>query len=144
MNELQTSDLYRQLVHSAPDAVMVTDAQGKIILWNPGAEAVFGYTADEALGKPLDIIIPERLRQRHWEGFRQTMDTGLSRYGAKDLLTVPAHRRDGTQFSCEFSIAPLRGEDGRLFGMGAIMRDVTARRNEEKSLRERLAALEKK
>jgi nitric oxide dioxygenase len=142
MEEPQTPDLYRQLVHSAPDAVMVTDAQGKITLWNPGAEEVFGYTAEEALGQTLDIIIPERLRNRHWEGFRQTMDTGLSRYGAKDLLTVPAYRRDGSQFSCEFSIAPLRGEDGRLVGMGAILRDITARRNEEKALRERLAALE--
>ena len=144
MEELQTSDLYRQLIRSAPDAVMITDAQGKIILWNPGAEAVFGYTTGEALGKTLDLIIPERLRHRHWEGFRQTMDTGVSRYGAKDLLTVPACRRDGTQFSCEFSIAPLRGEDGRLVGMGAILRDISARRNEEKALRERLAALEGK
>ncbi len=142
MKDLKSSDLPLALIRNAPDAVMATDAEGKIVLWNPGAEAVFGYSAAEALGKTLDLIIPERLRPRHWEGFRQTMDTGLSRYGAQDLLTVPAIRRDGTQFSCEFSIAPLRGEDGALVGMGAIMRDITMRRNEERALRDRLAALE--
>lgn len=136
-------DLAARLVQSAPDAVLVTDMKGKIVLWNPGAEAVFGYTAEEAIGQTLDIIIPERLRARHWEGFRQTAGTGKSRYGAQELLSVPALRRDGSQISCEFSLAPLRGEDGAMTGMGAILRDVSVRRKEEKILKERLAALEK-
>lgn len=142
MADQYTPDLSRQLIQNAPDAILITDPQGNIVLWNPGAEAIFGYTAEEAVGQPLDLIIPERLRTRHWEGFRGTMTTGLSRYGAKDLLAVPALRRDGSQISCEFSIVPMRGSDGSLVGMGAIMRDITARRNEEKALRERLKALE--
>lgn len=143
MTTILGPDLATRLIQSAPDAILVTDRRGIIILWNPGAEAVFGYTADEALGQTLDLIIPEKLRPRHWEGFRQTAQTGKSRYGARDLLTVPALRRDGTQISCEFSLAPLPGEDGAMCGMGAILRDVSPRRKEEKDLKERLAALEK-
>lgn len=142
MTEEQSSELARDLIQSAPDAVLATDREGIIRLWNPGAEALFGYPAAEALGRTLDIIIPERLRPRHWDGFRATMATGKSRYGAQELLSVPALRRDGSQISCEFSIAPLKGEDGTLVGMGAILRDVTPRHKKEKALKERLAALE--
>lgn len=143
MANMQIPDLAARFIQNAPDAVLITDVRGNILLWNPGAEAVFGYTAEEAVGQTLDLIIPERLRPRHWEGFHNTAATGTSRYGAKELLSVPALRRDGTQISCEFSLAPMRGDDGTLLGMGAILRDVTARRKEEKALRERLAALER-
>jgi PAS domain S-box-containing protein len=133
--------LCRQIVEHAPDGVIVADRDGIIRLWNDGAEAIFGYRSDEALGQTLDLIIPERLRPRHWEGYRQVMATGQTRYG-RELLAVPAVRKDGERISLEFSIALLRDPAGELSGTVAIIRDVTARWERDRALRARLAALE--
>jgi PAS domain S-box-containing protein len=133
--------LCRSIVENAPDAMVFADREGKIRLWNAGAEAMFGYSAEEALGQSLDIIIPENLRGRHWEGYNRTMATGETKYG-KDLLAVPGIRKDGTRISLEFSIVMLRGDDGQLLGPAAILREVTARWKKEKELKDRLAALE--
>jgi len=133
--------LCKEIVENAPDAMIFADREGVIRLWNSGAEAMFGYTADEALGKSLDIIIPENLRGRHWEGYHRTMATGETKYG-KDLLAVPGIRKDGTRISLEFSIVMVRDESGRLLGPAAILRDVTARFLKEKQTREKIAALE--
>ena len=83
------------LLHSASDAIIATDREGNITFWNPGAERIFGFTAKEAVGQSLDLIIPENLRARHWSGFRHTMATGTSRYGHGDLLSVPGLTKDG-------------------------------------------------
>ncbi len=136
-------ELCCRLIEKAADAILFADPEGIIRLWNASAEAMFGYSAEEALGQSLDLIIGERLRARHWEGWHKVMATGNSRYGASDLLAVPAVRRDGSQISCEFTISMIKDEDGRLLGLVAILRDVTARRKEEKALKERLAELEK-
>jgi PAS domain S-box-containing protein len=133
--------LYKSIVENAPDAMIFADREGIIRLWNAGAEALFGYSASEALGKTLDIIIPENLRARHWEGYERTMATGETKYG-KDLLAVPGIRKDGSRISLEFSIMLLRDEKGEPLGPVAILRDVTARWKKEKELKERLAALE--
>jgi PAS domain S-box-containing protein len=133
--------LARAVVNEAAEAIVVTDPDGIIRLWNNGAARVFGYSAAEVVGQSLDLIIPERLRERHWKGYRQTMATGLTRYGGK-LLSVPATHRDGCRLSIEFSLALLRDEAGRIVGISAIMREVTARRNAEKALQARLAELE--
>ena len=127
------------ILSTAADAVIASDSEGIIRVWNPGAERVFGYTADEAVGQSLDIITPERLRKRHWEGYRKTMATGESRYGEGALLSVPGIRKDGRQISLEFTIVPLRDEHGAMTGMVAVMRDVTIRFTELKVLRQRLA-----
>ena len=79
----------QQLVAAIGDAVIASDAKGAIVLWNPGAERMFGHTEAEALGQSLDLITPERLRKRHWEGYDKSMATGTTRYG-NDLLRVPA------------------------------------------------------
>jgi PAS domain S-box-containing protein len=102
---------------------------------------VASYRADEALGRTLDLIIPERLRERHWSGYRESMATGTTRYG-RGVLAVPAVRKDGTSISVEFTIALLHDADGTLLGPAAIIRDVTARWEEERALKKRLAALE--
>jgi PAS domain S-box-containing protein len=129
----------RDLVAEAPDAIIYADRGGAIRVWNRGAERIFGYTAEEALGASLDLIIPERLRARHWTGYDETLETGRTRYGAGDLLAVPAVRKDGTAISVEFTIVPMAEASGRLRGIAAILRDVTKRFEEMKELRKRAA-----
>lgn len=104
MKESNSDWLYRQIVDEARDAVIFANRDGRIELWNSGAESVFGYDAEEAMGQSLDIIIPEKLRTRHGEGYRKVMTTGLTQYGAK-LLAVPAMRKDGARISVEFTIS---------------------------------------
>jgi PAS domain S-box-containing protein len=128
------------LLHSMSDAIVASDRDGRITFWNPGAERIFGFSRDEAIGQSLDLIIPERLRERHWTGYTEVMRTGESRYGHGDLLSVPALRKDGTRLSIEFTIVPLKDEAGAMTGMAAILRDVTARFEEMRALRQKLPA----
>jgi PAS domain S-box-containing protein len=130
------------ILSTGSDAIIAADQDGTIVFWNPGAQRLFGHTFEEALGQPLDLIIPEWLRGRHWGGFRRVMESGNSRYGADDLLSVPALRKDGASISVEFTIVPLRS-DGRMIGMAAIMRDVTKRFDEMRMLKRKLAELTK-
>ena len=126
------------ILSSSGDAVIATDREGVIRLWSPGTERIFGHSAEAALGQSLDLIIPERLRARHWAGYRQVMETGESRYNHGDLLSVPSIRNDGKRISVEFTIVPLKNEAGRIDGIAAVMRDVTARFEEVKVLRRKL------
>ena len=127
------------LLHSASDAIVATDREGHITFWNPGAARIFGFTAEEAAGQSLDIIIPENLRARHWEGFRHTMATGTSRYGHGDLLSVPGLTKEGARISVEFTILLLRDGTQAVNGTVAVMRDVTKRFEEVRELKRRLA-----
>jgi PAS domain S-box-containing protein len=122
---MRLDDLGDQLVEGMADALVVADAEGIIRFWNAGAERIFGYTGAEALGRSLDIITPENQRARHWAGYERTMRTGETRYGAGQLLSVPALRKDGARISVQFSILPLPDPRGGLRGIAAIMRDVT-------------------
>ncbi len=139
----ETQALYQHIVEDTPDAVIYANREGTIRLWNSGAEEIFGFTKEEALGQSLDIIVPERLRERHWEGYYRVVETGVTIYG-KELLSVPAIRKDGSRISVEFSIAMLHDEKGDVQGFSAILRDVTKSWEEKKALKERLAALEAK
>ena len=130
----------RAVLGAAAEAIVFVDREGVIRFWNPGAERLFGFAAEEALGRPLDIIVPEPQRARHWAGFRRVMETGESRYGQGDLLAVPGLRRDGSRVSLEFTIVPLRDATGRMEGMAAVLRDVTRRFEELRALRRELAA----
>ena len=134
---------YQQLVHVAGDAIVVCDPQGVITLWNPAAEYMFGFSSTEALGQSLDLIIPERLRARHWEGYRKTMETGQTRYG-HDVLRVPGLHKDGRAMSISFTVALLYSNDKKITGIASIIRDETAKFNEDRALRKRLAELEAK
>src|SRR5262245_38516960 len=131
-----TADLIgRAIVGASADAVVASDRDGRIRFWSPGAERMFGYSAAEALGQSLDVIIPERLRARHWEGYRHVMATGKSRYSASELLAVPAQTKNGAQISVEFTITPIASNSGETLGLVAVLRDVTARFEEAKELR---------
>jgi PAS domain S-box-containing protein len=135
--------LFRRIVEEMPEAVIFADRQGVVRLWNRGAETMFGYSAAEAVGQSLYLIIPERFRARHWDGYRHVMATGVTSYGQR-LLAVPAMRKDGQRISIEFSIALLKDERGDVTGALAVVRDVTARWQAERERNARLAALEKR
>jgi PAS domain S-box-containing protein len=134
------SEFSRKLVAGAPDAIIYADSEGLIRFWNAGAERIFGHSQSDAVGNSLDIIIPEKLRARHWDGYRRTIRTGHTRYGTGKVLAVPAVRKDGLRISIEFTILPFTDRDGQITGIGAILRDVTAQYREMKELRERLTA----
>jgi len=130
-----------QLLAAIGDAIVVTDGSGAITLWNAGAERLFGFTAAEALGQSMDIFIPERLRRRHWDGYHETMRTGHTKYGS-DVLRVPAVDKAGRTLSIAFTLAMLKDPEGTPTAAVAIIRDETARFQEERALRKRLAQLE--
>ena len=131
----------RKIVENSPMAILFADREGKIRLWNAGAETVFGYTAQEALGQSLDLIVPERQRARHWEGWVKVMATGVTKYG-RDPLAVPAVKKDGSRISIEFNVVLVRKGSGELAGVAAMVQDVTARWQRQKEMNTRLAALE--
>lgn len=133
----------RAVVTAASDAVVWADLDGKIRLWNPGAERIFGHSADTALGQSLDLVIPERQRERHWDGWNAAMARGSSKYGPDEMLAVPAVHADGHRISLEFTVGLTRDAGGAITGVVAVLRDVTARRDADKELRERLARAER-
>jgi len=129
------------LVAAVGDAIIASDASGAITLWNPGAVRMFGYTEDEALGQSLDLITPERLRHRHWEGYHHSMATGTTKYG-NDLLRVPATHKDGRAMSIAFTVAMLFAADNKVGAVVAVIRDETTRFNDERALKKRVVELE--
>ena len=143
MAEIDIGQLGRAVVESAAEAVIYADREGVIRFWNAGAERLFGFTASEALGRSLDIIIPEKLRAAHWRGFRHVMETGESRYQAGDLLAVPGVRKDGGRVSLEFTVTALHDAAGHIEGIAAVIRDVTRRWEEMKALKARVQAMER-
>ncbi|RTL64228.1 MAG: PAS domain S-box protein [Hyphomicrobiales bacterium] len=130
-----------EIVAAAGDAIVVSDAEGRIVVWNAAATRIFGYAEAEALGQSLDIITPERHRKRHWEGYHKTVATGVTKYGA-DVLRVPAITKAGGTLSIAFTVALLRDADGKVSGVLAVMRDETKRFKEERDLKQRIAELE--
>ena len=138
--ELDPDQFADRLVSGMPDAIVYADAEGVIRRWSRGATRIFGFAEAEALGRSLDIIIPENLRERHWQGYRATMRTGKTRYGDGQILSVPAMCKDGARISVEFTIVPFSDDSGQMVGIAAIMRDTTARFEELRALRRQLAA----
>jgi PAS domain S-box-containing protein len=134
---------FEAFIQSAGDAIVAAGPDGSILLWNPAAERIFGYTEVEALGHSLDLITPERLRNRHWEGYRKVMQTGETRYGT-DILRVPAVHKDGRRLSIAFTVALLFSPSHEVQAIVAIIRDETHRWEEERAIRQRLAELEAK
>lgn len=141
MNDEWLDALFPRLVIDCPDAVVVADRDGKIRFWNRAASRIFGFAETEALGQTLDLIVPERLRSRHWEGYNRVMAGVPSRYGEGDLLSVPAMRKDGSRLSIEFTIVPVHDTASEMIGIAAFLRDVTARFEEMRALRRELAEL---
>jgi PAS domain S-box-containing protein len=133
--------VYKQIVDFAEDGILFADRDGVIKVWNSGAETIFGYTREEAIGESLDLIVPEKLRERHWEGYHKVMATGETSYGS-ELLKVPAAHKDGKRISVEFTIILVRDHQNGILGSAAIVRDVTERWQHERELKGRLNLLE--
>ena len=137
-------DVAARILDGSPDAVLVCDRTGTVRYWNMAAERVFGFGETEAVGASMDLIIPDRLRARHWAGWDAAMKSGTTRYGEGQLLAVPALHKDGRQISIEFSIQLLKGVDDAVEWVVAFIRNVTERYDREKRLRAHLASLEGK
>jgi len=137
------ADLCQRIFEHTQEAIIYADREGLIRLWNEGAKGMFGYEDKEAIGQSLDLIIPDRLRTRHWQGYRHVMETGVTRYGS-ETLAVPAVRKDGQRLSIEFTIVLMQDPNGNPIGTAALIRDVTTRWQQEEAQRERIAALEAK
>lgn len=135
------ADLAARILDGSPDAILICDPQGVVRYWNYGAERVFGFAAAEAVGVSMDLIIPERLRARHWAGWDAAMTRGTTAYDDGRLLMVPAVHKDGRRISIEFSIQLLKDANGHIEWVVAFVRDVTERYAREKALRAELNAL---
>lgn len=141
---MDRSELAERIVEEAGDAVVFVDADGVVRLWNAGAEDVFGYTEEEAVGGSIEAIIPERFRDPHWEGFDEAMEAGETSYGRGELLSVPAVREDGERVSIEFTVTMIDAPDGGVEGVAAVIRDVTDRWEREREREERIEELEER
>jgi PAS domain S-box-containing protein len=139
-----TPDSWVRIADDSPDGILVCDPEGTIRFWNRGAERIFGVPRAAAVGRSLDLIIPERLRARHWTGWRAAMSTGKTKYAEGQLLAVPAVHADGRQLSIEFSIQLLEGSNGGIEWVVAVIRDVTERYAREKRLRADLSDLQRR
>jgi PAS domain S-box-containing protein len=135
-----TLDL-QQMVAAIGDALVVCDREGRVIVWNAAAERLFGWTEAEAMGQRMDMIVPERLRQRHWDGYDKSMETGKTRY-AHDVLRVPAVNKAGQDLSIAFTVFMLYDDDGHVTACGSVIRDETQRFAEDRQMRKRLRELE--
>ena len=142
MNEdLNRPRILKQIFEGSGDGIIFADEEGRIRLWNGGAERIFGYTESEALGSTLDLIVPERFRERHWEGYRRVIETGETQYGDQ-LLSVPGVRGDGSRISIEFTVSLIKTDEGEVEGVAAIVRDATEGWQRERELKRRVAELE--
>ncbi|MES2878723.1 MAG: PAS domain S-box protein [Pseudomonadota bacterium] len=140
MENPTAESLSENILHAMPEALIFADLQGIIRLWNPGAETVFGFTAAQALGQSLDLIIPERLRKAHWDGFNQAVARSGTIPGRHSLITRSLHQ-SGEQIYVDMSFAMVKNQAGEMLGALAVARDATARFLEEKNLRRQLAEL---
>lgn len=135
--------LSEDILRSMPEALIFSDLEGIIRRWNPGAETVFGFTAEESIGQSLDLIIPERLRKPHWEGFNKALARGGTIPGRSSMITRSLHK-SGEQIYVDMSFALVKNQAGQVLGALAVARDATARFLKEKELRRELAELSAK
>ena len=133
---------FKALVSHIGEAVIISDRDENILFWNASAERIFGYSPDEALGKALSIITPERFRERHSKGYFHTIQTGVTKYG-NALLRVPAMHKDGRSISIAFSVSMLFDDKKQPIAIAAIVRDETERFQEDRNLKAKLAAYER-
>jgi PAS domain S-box-containing protein len=131
---------FRSITQSATDAIISADSDDNIISWNKGAQTIFGYTEEEALGKSLTIIIPERYRDAHKKGLERVNSSGEKRIIGKTIELIGI-RKDGSEFPLDLSLSAWKTERKRLYS--GIIRDVTGRKQAEEKLKQTLKELER-
>lgn len=132
-------ELSQAILNQMADAAVFADTDGVIRIWNDAATRLFGFSADEAVGKGLDLIIPEHLRPAHWTGFRRAIASGTTRLDGRPTVTRSLHKT-GQRLYVEMSFAVVRGASGIVEGSVAIARDATARYEAERANRKQAAA----
>ena len=137
---MSTEINFQEVVYALGDGVVACDKDGKIVVWNGAATRIFGFTEEDAVGQSLDLIVPERQRDRHWHGYNKTMSTGETRYG-NDVLRVPALHKEGKPLSIAFTVSMLHSPEGEVTAIIAVVRDDTERWSEERKLRAKVAEL---
>lgn len=135
------NDLCTKIVTAASEAVIFADREGRIRLWNRGAELLFGYAAAEVDGERLDIIIPERLRRAHWEAFDRSIETGRTKHVDRVLTTRSMHK-NGARLYVDLSFGLVKDAQGAVIGAFAVGRDCTERYLAEANAKAHLAAVE--
>ncbi len=128
-------DFASRILDGSPDAILICDHIGVVHYWNRAAERIFGFPDTEIVGASMDLIVPERLRSRHWAGWETAIRTGITTYDDGQLLAVPALHKDGRQISIEFSIQLLKDQNGQVEWVVAVLRDVTERFMRDKASR---------
>lgn len=130
-----------RLLDQAPDAVIYADHTGVIRYWNPAAERVFGYQPAQAVGRSLDLIVPQEFRDAHWAGYQRAVAAGATKYVGR-ALTTRALRADGSSTYVDLAFEIVHDSDGAVTGVMATARDVTERFTAERAMRRRLRELE--
>jgi PAS domain S-box-containing protein len=134
-------ELFGAIIRQAPDAIIVADGDGRVRVWNKGAERLFGHPAADMVGRGLEAIIPAHLRAAHEQGFNRAVSSGTTKYDGRAMTTRSMHR-DGTTIYVDISFALLTDDQGRVAGVLAVARDATSRHRAERDLRARVVALE--
>ena len=132
MDNKPIAPLGEWIVEQTADAVIYSNRAGVIERWNAAATALFGYSAGEALGQSLDLIIPERMRAAHWRGFEAAMSSGKTRLHGRPTLTRAEHKTGGKLY-VEMSFALVVDAEGTALGSVAVARDVTDRIERERA-----------
>ena len=133
---------FRDIVAQAPVSIILADREGTIRVWNDASEALFGYAAADVVGKSLDVIIPEHMREAHWEGYDRSLASGTTRYAGRVMTTRAVHK-DGRKLYVDFSFGMLKDAAGNVVGAMAVGRDATERYLAEREMRAKLASLGK-
>jgi PAS domain S-box-containing protein len=129
------------LVDQSPDGIIFAGLDGNIQVWNEAAAAIFGFSAEEAIGKSLDIIIPEQFREAHWRGFDNAINSGVTKLHGQALPTR-ATTAAGETLYVELSFSLIRDESGTILGAVANCRDINERFQQDRANRRRLRELE--
>ncbi|OJU92961.1 MAG: hypothetical protein BGO13_11420 [Burkholderiales bacterium 66-5] len=116
---------WERIIADAGDALIFIDAQGVIRVWNARAAALFGFSAEDALGQSVDLIIPTHLREAHWRGFNRAMESAHT--GSQEVRTTRGVHQDGRKLYVDMSFAIVTDGAGQALGSVAMARDATGR-----------------